>query len=90
MADTPPSSRSPEDWEKWAMEEMKYLDDHPSPEWIADLVRQATEGERDRCLDLIRHYLLFNSQRAVSFHEVNDVRDAIRNGEVAPKERWNR
>lgn len=39
-------------------------------------------AERERCLALVAHYLLFNSQRAVSWHEVQDARNAIRTGQV--------
>lgn len=50
-----------------------------------NVVNQATvfleavkKEEREACINLIKHYLLFNSQRAVSWHEVNDCIEAIR------------
>ncbi len=38
-------------------------------------------AERDRCLSIIQKYLVFDSQRAVSWHEVQDCIEAIRKGE---------
>lgn len=40
----------------------------------------ATEAERERCVNLITHYLQFDGQRAVSWHEVRDCKEAIRKG----------
>ncbi len=41
--------------------------------------------EQDRCIALIRAYLQFDNQRAVSWREVNDAIDAIRRGDKAPE-----
>lgn len=41
-------------------------------------VREAVGKERARNIELIRKYLSFASQRAVSWHEVNDCIEAIR------------
>ncbi len=40
--------------------------------------------EQKRCINLIRHYLMFNDQRAFFCHEAQDCIDAIRRGETAP------
>jgi hypothetical protein len=48
---------------------------------IAAAVRAAVAEEREACVSLIRQYLLFNDQRAVSWHEVMDCIDAIRSRE---------
>jgi hypothetical protein len=47
-------------------------------------VREAVTAERERVISLIRKYLLFNSQRAVSWHEVQDAIAAIREGRPCP------
>ncbi len=36
------------------------------------------KAERDRVVDVVRHYLVFNSQRAVSWHEIQDCIKAIK------------
>jgi hypothetical protein len=41
--------------------------------------------ERLRCIAVIRQYLLHDSQRAVSWHEVQDCIDAIRIGKSENK-----
>ena len=56
---------------------------------IETLMNKARTEERQRCVNLIRQYLLFNSQRAVSWHEVMDVIEAINRGDEATGE-WNR
>lgn len=43
----------------------------------ARAIRLIREDERARCCTIIRRYLLFNDQRAVSWHEVQDAIDAI-------------
>lgn len=43
----------------------------------SDEERDAASGERGRAIALIRRYLLFDSQREVSWHEVQDCIDAI-------------
>ena len=50
-------------------------------EWVGKAVLEARTAEQERCVELIRRFLLFNSQRAVSWHEVQDCIEAIRKGE---------
>lgn len=47
---------------------------------VGPAIRAAVLAERERCVGLVRRYLLFNSQRAVSWHEVQDCIEAIRAG----------
>lgn len=46
----------------------------------AQIIRAAVVVERERCVRLIKEYLRFDSQRAVSWHEVQDCLEAIRGG----------
>lgn len=46
--------------------------------FVLGLLRDAAAREREMCLALVRQYLLFASQRAVSWHEVQDAIAAIR------------
>lgn len=72
---------------------LTHADEMREPElvrWIGDKVKEifdrgATAAERERCVSLMRHRLLFNSQRAVSWHEVADCMKAVRKGESAPE-----
>jgi hypothetical protein len=50
----------------------------PGESATARAIRLIREDERVRCIATIRRYLLFNDQRAVSWHEVQDCIDAIR------------
>lgn len=45
---------------------------------VQALIRKAIQEERERNIEIIKRYLSFDSQRAVSWHEVNDCIDAIR------------
>lgn len=56
---------------------------------MAEKLMLAVSEERRRCVRLVRDYLLFNSQRAVSWHEVQDVIKAIESGRV-PEQREGR
>jgi hypothetical protein len=47
-------------------------------EELADAVAQAVREETGRAEGLIRQYLLFDSQRAVSWHEAQDCLEALR------------
>lgn len=47
-------------------------------EVIAAEVNRRVAEEREVCLALIRHYLVYDSQRAVSWHEIQDCLEAIR------------
>jgi hypothetical protein len=42
-----------------------------------DLVRAARLKERERIVSIMRKYLVFQSQRAVSWHEIQDCIDEI-------------
>jgi hypothetical protein len=42
-------------------------------------------AERERCEFHVRYYLLYDSQRAVSWYEVQDCLTAIREGRACPK-----
>lgn len=46
---------------------------------VSQDTQKAVAAERDACIALIRQYLLFDSQRAVSWHEVQDLLAEIRN-----------
>jgi hypothetical protein len=47
---------------------------------IVDVVHDAVAQEQKRCVAIIREYLQFNDQRAVSWHEVNDAIERIEKG----------
>lgn len=49
--------------------------EHPIAQYVA--------AERERIIAIIQEYLLYDSQRAVSWHEVQDVLDEIRKGAMA-------
>lgn len=55
-----------------------------APEITAAELSQALRSERNRCIKLIRHYLMFNDQRAFSYHEAQDCIDAIERHESPP------
>jgi hypothetical protein len=44
-------------------------------------MKDAREAEQKRSEQIVREYLVFNSQRAVSWHEVQDCLGKIRSGE---------
>jgi hypothetical protein len=46
------------------------------------VVAAALTRERERCAAVVRRYLLFDSQRAVSWHEVQAAVAAILRGET--------
>lgn len=44
----------------------------------ADLPTLAAASERRRCEAIVREYLVYDSQRAVSWHEIQDTLEVIR------------
>jgi hypothetical protein len=44
---------------------------------VEGAITNAVREEHERCIAIIQHYLLFDSQRAVSWHEVQDTIKAI-------------
>jgi hypothetical protein len=47
---------------------------------IADAIREAVAAERERAAEIVKRHLMFNDQRAYSWHEAHDVMMAILNG----------
>jgi len=51
------------------------------------LSRSPIHTEQDRCIAIINQYLVYDSQRAVSWHEIQDCIEAIRRGDEGLKQR---
>lgn len=53
------------------------------PEFVEfyDAMNDVKNSERDRCISVMRKYLQFQNQRAVSWHEVEDCIVAINRGD---------
>ena len=45
---------------------------------VAQAIEQARRKEREECMTIMRKNLVYDSQRAVSWHEIQDCLDAIR------------
>jgi hypothetical protein len=59
------------------MEDVPYESDHITAA-VEKAIDAAVKEEREAAIAVVRKCLQFDSQRAVSWHEVNDAIDAIR------------
>lgn len=62
-------------WSKYGPPE---LNDEYEEEDARECWDAATQAERERCIAIIQAYLQFDDQRAVSWHEVQDCIEKIR------------